>query len=136
MKKLITLLLILAMLLPAAALADRDPIVGTWYVYSGIAEKVELRKDIYLEINLFHFAEDGYIFSSTYDISEEGITTAKDYQKIGMWTNDNGRYYVNIGLKGPQELTCDGDSLFFPVSDYSIRVHRMTVVNFTKDIMQ
>lgn len=31
MKKLIAVIMILALLAPAAVLADRDPIVGSWY---------------------------------------------------------------------------------------------------------
>lgn len=134
MKKLIAVALVIVMFLSTASLAEKDPIVGTWYTYTGIVEDTEIRKQAYYEFSTFHFTEDGDIFTSTYDISEQGITTCKDYKVIGMWTKENGIYYVNIGLKGAVKLVYNEDSLFFPVSDYSIRVHKMTPVNYVLDI--
>lgn len=133
MKKLIAVILFLALLLPAAALAD-DPIVGTWYTYSGIVEDPEIRKQAYYEISLFHFSEKGEVFSSTYDISEEGVTDCKDYKMIGMWTKEGSDYYINIGFEGAVKLSFDNDELFFPVSSYSIRLHKLVPVNYVLDI--
>ena len=135
MKKLIAIILILAMLLPAVALAERDPIVGTWYVYTGIVEEPELKSKAYFEISLFSFTDDGIVFTSTYDVSEKGITTVNDYQMIGLWTNKDGKYYVNVGMKGAKEITVEENSLFFPVDDYSIRVRKMEPVDFALDMM-
>ena len=134
MKRLITIILILALLLPAAALADRDPIVGCWYVYTGVVEDPDIRKDTYYEISTFTFTEEGGVLSSTYDISEEGITTAKDYKMFALWTKENGKYYVNLGLDGAVELSFDGEDMFFPVSTYSIRVRKLKPVNYVLDL--
>ena len=49
MKKLIAVIMILALLAPAAVLADRDPIVGSWYflydkaLYPEFASTSEMR---------------------------------------------------------------------------------------------
>ena len=131
MKKLIAIFLIVLLVVPVASFAD-DPIVGTWYVYSGLLNN----NDVCLELSLFSFTEDNFIFSSTYDVSKSYITTAKDYKAIGVWTNENGRYYVNIGLKGAQEVFIENDSMFFPVSDFSIRIHKLTTVNYVLDYKQ
>ena len=132
MRKLITAILILSMILPAAALAQ-DPIVGTWYTYTGIVEDQELREKAYFELNTFTFTEDGDIFTSTYDVDESGITTAKDYKVIGLWTKDNGHYYVNIGFAGAVEVSVNNE-MFFPVGSYSIRIRKLKPVNYTLDV--
>lgn len=134
MKKLITIILIMVMILPAAALADQDPVVGTWYTYTGVVEDPEIRKQAYYELSTFTFTEDGNVFASTYDISAEGITTAKDYKVIGLWTNENGHYYVNIGMTGAVEVSFDNDDMFFPVSSYSLRIRKLEPVNFALDM--
>ena len=131
MKKLIAFFLIVLLVVPVTSFAD-DPIVGTWYVYSGILNN----DDVCLELSLFSFTEDNFIFSSTYDVSKSYITTAKDYKTIGVWTNENGRYYVNIGFKGAQEVFIENDSMFFPISDFSIRIHKLTTVNYVLDYKQ
>ena len=134
MKKLLSVVLILALLLPAVSLAaDPDPIVGTWYVYSGILDNSENKEGAYYEFSLFHFSENGQVFSSTYDVSEKGVTTCKDYQAIGAWIKEKGDYYVNVGLSGAVKLSFDKDTLFFPVSSYSIRLYKMTPVNYVLD---
>lgn len=133
MKKLITVILILSLLLPSAALAA-DPIVGTWYIYSGIVEDQEIREQAYYEFSTFHFSENGTVFSSTYDISEGGDTSCKDYHVLGMWTKEENDYYVNLGFNGAVKLYFDKDELFFPVSDYSLRLHKMVPVNYVLDI--
>lgn len=133
MKKLITAILILSLLLPAASLAA-DPIVGTWYAYTGIVEDPEIREQAYYEFSTFHFTENGAVFSSTYDISADGDTSCKDYHVIGMWAKEGNDYYVNLGLNGAVKLYFDKDELFFPVSSYSLRLHKMVPVNYVLDI--
>ena len=114
MKKLITVFLILALLLPACSVADDpDPIVGCWYIYSGIVDDA----DVYFEFHTFVFTSDGNIFSSKYDVSKDGITSLTDFKVIGMWSNENNDYYINIGFKGAEKLILDNDTIFFPVTD-------------------
>lgn len=132
MKKLIAVIMILALLAPAAVLADRDPIVGVWCEYSGIVEDNET--NAYYEINTFTFTADGNVFSSRYDVNEDGITTVKDYKVIGLWTNENDHYYINIGFNGAVELFFDNEDLFFPVSSYSIRARKLKPVNYALDL--
>ena len=134
MKKLIAVLLILAVLIPVTAIAERDPIVGTWYIYSGIVDDSELREQAYFELSLFHFTEDGNIFSSTYDVSDKGITTVKDYKVIGLWTVKDGKYFVNIWMTGAKEVEIEANSIFIPVNDYYIRIKKLDEVNYVTDM--
>ena len=133
MKKIVCCLLVL-MLVPLLSLADnQDYIVGTWYVYTGI---VENNDDVYFEFHIFHFAPDGTVFSSKYDIGKDKTTTTTDFNVIALWTKDNGKYYINLGLQDPQELTIENDTLFFPVtSEYKVRVYKMNQVNYVKDFI-
>lgn len=131
MKKLLCILLIVALFLPSAVLADEtDPIVGCWYVYSGFVDN----SDIYFEFHTFVFTFDGNVFSTKYDISEDGTTSAKDYHVIGLWTKEDGKYYINIGLEGAEELIVDNDTIFFPVTDsMKLRIRKMTPLNSVLD---
>ena len=95
MKRLITIILILAMLLPAAALADPDPIVGAWYVmldYRQSPTPDYTGKTYMLYIMIFE--EDGAISC----ISGEHLATGlyASGSTIGSWKNESGKYSVRV----------------------------------------
>ena len=133
MKKLFCLLIVL-LLVPLFSFADDpDPIVGTWYIHSGLVDD----SDIYFEFHTFTFTAEGMVFSSKYDISKDGTTSPTDFNVIGVWTKDNEKYFINIGFKGAEELIFEKDSLFFPVSDsYKLRAWKMESINYVKDVKQ
>ena len=133
MKKLFCLLIAL-LLVPLISFAETpDPIVGTWYMYSGFVDD----SDVYFEFHTFTFTADGCVFSTMYDIGKDGTTSAKDYHVFAMWTKENDKYYINVGMQGAEELVFEKDSLFFPVSDsYKIRAWKMKQINYVKDFMQ
>ena len=127
MKKLITVLLILALLLPAASIAS-DSIVGIWYTY------IEL-EDQGHELDIFRFDDDGSLFSSSYKIDKQGITTAKDYKQIGVWSNKDDHYYINLGFNGAKELAVEDSTFFFPVTDdMAIRIRKLEAIDYALDI--
>lgn len=130
MKRLICLFIIL-ICIPLISFADNpDPIVGTWYIYTGITDGLDVDAEAYIEFVIFHFAEDGTVFSSQYDLDSKGITTVTDYKAIALWSNDNGHYLINMGSQGTSELTIVNDSMFFPVSaSYQVRIRRMDSVD-------
>ena len=133
MKKLFIAVLILILALPVLACADQDYIVGSWYVYSGFTED----DAEYLEIDTIHFTPEGGIFSNRYTVSSSGVTTCKDYSVIGLWTKEDGRYYINLGLNGPEEITIENNTMFFPVTEsYKLRFIKMKPVNFVTDMKQ
>ena len=95
MKKLITVLLILSMIMPAAALADSDPIVGAWYIMLDYRESPVpdyTGKSYMLYIMIFE--EDGAISG----ISGEHLATGlyASGSTIGSWKKENGKYSVNV----------------------------------------
>lgn len=120
MKKLITIILILAMLLPAAALAeDRDPIVGSWYMLYDKSLYPEMAANFSntdLIIMIFSFQEDGTVIVTENDITN-GVSKASGavagkwekgdplykYSILGMGQGDayvdEGCIYLNIGTE-------------------------------------
>lgn len=127
MKKLLAVILILALILPAAALADL--IEGIWYAYT------ELSDDQGYEMHIFRFDADGSFLSSTYTIDKQGVTKVKDYKLIGLWSNKDDHYYINIGLNGVQELTIEDGTFFLPMTDeIAIRVRKLEPVDYAFDI--
>ena len=125
-------MLLVLLLVPLISFAeDQDPIIGTWYVYTGPLENYHA----YLEFNIFHFKPDGTIFNSQYDLDENGVTTTKDFKTVGLWTKENDIYFINFAMQGPHETTIENNTMFIPVStEYMIRVKRMDPINYTLDI--
>lgn len=113
MKKLITIILILALLLPAAAPAEQqDPILGAWYImldyseYPATAESAGKKYMLYIMI----FEEDGTISG----ISGESLETTGLYANgsaIGTWQNNGGAYTVNMIGVGSNAAEFSGDRL-------------------------
>ena len=131
MKKVFVFLLALCFLLPAFALAD-DPITGLWYTYFGDTATAQTQN-----FHIFYFTDDGKITASQYDLTSEGITTSNDYNVIGIWTNDGGKYLVNIGLLGAEEVTVSDGFLFLPTPEsVKIRLRKMDLFNAVKDLKQ
>ena len=132
MKRLLAVVLILALALPALALADQDYIVGSWYVCSGFMDS----PDEYLEIDTIHFTPDGNIIGNRYTLTTSGITSCKDYSIIGLWTKENDRYYINMG-SGPEEIVLESNTMFFPSSkSYKLRYIKMRPINYVIDLKQ
>ena len=97
MKKLITLLLILALLMPATVLADPDPIIGAWYIMLDYREYPETEqtagKNYMMYIMIFE--ESGTISGVSAESAQDtGIAAA--CSAIGTWTNSDGKYTVNL----------------------------------------
>jgi hypothetical protein len=112
MRKLITLLLIAALLLPALALAeDPDPIVGPWYSYIDLIEYPEL-KSIYGEeieriFMLYYFTEDNMILES--DTAITGHEGSQTFSISGRWEKDETGYAISItGLGTNHSVIKDG----------------------------
>ena len=96
MKKLLTIIMILAMLMPAAAVADPDPIVGCWYVSINQDDlKPEGRiTGISYEVRVLYFDETGIIKRGVFGFGNSyGLNEYRDPLTVGTWSkNDNGKY--------------------------------------------
>ena len=144
MKKLITIILILALLLPAAAPAeDQEPIVGCWYVYYSKAVTPELAtsyQNYDRVIAVYIFNADGTITCLEHDYKEGG-TDLPMYNSAGKWGHEGNDYkYSIIGLGEGKAFVKDGfiylgiqNNMFYlklrwlypfnPYQDYDYTVH-------------
>ena len=113
MKKLITVILIMAMLLPAAAMAA-DPIIGNWYFLYDKSEYPEIASmfgNADVSFSVYRFMESGTIMST--ELSVTGDTGTADYVAAGRWVKeDYGYKYSIIGI-GEGKALVEGDNMFF-----------------------
>ena len=93
MKKLIATILILALLLPAAVLAE-DPIVGQWYClfdFEKNSELASLAPGYARVIDVYFFASDGTISCLEGSVMADGSITA-NFTPAGKWSKDGNKY--------------------------------------------
>ncbi len=127
MKKLIALILILAMLLPAASVAeDRDPIVRCWYMLYDAEITPEMAANFpgYDKmISIYDFLENGTITLYEFDIRDGQATPIS--AAAGKWSKTNGAYsYSIIGLGEGDAYVKDGDLfLGIPSAIASANIH-------------
>jgi len=98
MKRLITIILILVMVVPAAALADeQDPIVGTWYMYCDVpgSPMESSYPDLDSSLILFTFDKSGNIFYIELDYKGTTVTP-NDRIIAGKWKKNGSTYKVSI----------------------------------------
>ncbi len=89
MKKLIAIVLILALLLPAAAMADEKDVVGCWAHYE--LQRSGTPSMIMLYLNEYHIC---YFMIQSFDAYEAGIGRTF----VGTWQlNDNGTVTAKTG---------------------------------------
>ena len=119
MKKLIAIILIIALAMPAiAATADIDPIVGSWYMYVDATIYPEL-SDIFMNQDyyfiLFNFLEDGTILANEI-VTKDKTGTPTSYA-AGKWEKSGNKYkYSIIGL-GQSEIIIENDNLLMRGND-------------------
>lgn len=134
MKKLLTLILAVALILPAAAMAeDRDPIVGCWYMFFDGDMYPEAKfafGDCDNEISVYYFKQDGTIMML--DNTVTGGTGNPIYTLCGRWEIRNGEYYISIISLGEGKTILDGDVLKIPafsVDNIFVIIHRIIPFN-------
>ena len=130
MKKLLTVILILALLLPAAAWADDlDPIVASWYMVYDTQLYPEMAANfpgIDFAIAIYTFRSDGRVMCTENDVS--GDTGTPMYNVAGKWSKENGTYnYSIIGL-GEGTVLLENDQILLSLKQYQgayMRLHKM-----------
>ena len=132
MKRLIAIILILALAVPAAALADdRDPIVRAWYMYYNKLDAPEMEsafKGIDQQSCIYFFYEDGIIYISSIAISAKDGTPG--YLSCGKWEKVNGKYNVSIMGIGQGDALIEGDNLLVNIQDnYYFILHKLIPIN-------
>ena len=141
MKKLLCILLIVALFLPSAVLADEtDPIVGCWYFFYDMAVTPEMQSafpEYDKLIGIYWFSESGIIYGLGLQIV--GTDGTPDYSSVGKWTKSGDSYI--IGLIGTPECSgiLEGDSLFYEANGYPgcyMRLNKMYPLNPYKDLVR
>ncbi|MBO7711764.1 MAG: hypothetical protein J6S50_03105 [Oscillospiraceae bacterium] len=129
MKKLLTIILILALAVPALALAEEtDPIVGAWYVifnYKELPPQPAIEEKDYV-VNVFVFEPSGALTFFALDAKKDN--TREAYADIsGKWTKKDDKYtYSGIGIGNNLGLELDGDIIKVQITDNIWYVmHRM-----------
>lgn len=140
MKKLITIILVLALLLPAAALAaDPDPIVGYWYMYyDGVAypEFVSNFGNYDSFLDLYFFAEDGTIMLLENAIKDGSATPT--FTSCGKWEKKLFSYNFSIIGIGDGTIELNTDTMKIAPSSYNgIKMVLRKIIPFNpyKDIL-
>lgn len=152
MKKLITIVLILAMLASifsaAAEITDeeyKDPIVGYWYILfnkEDLPESMqkELDKGYYTssmisEITIYRITEDGKIFQ-IYGHFEGGYADAHGGNICGTWfKNDESEYVATIVSKGTGIVDFEDDKMYVIFGNNNLfAFHKMETFNIETDI--
>ena len=132
MKKVLALILILAVLVPAAALSDRDPILGCWYIFidSGLYPEIAGNMSGYDNaLSLYYFTEDGIIYILENDVKDNMSTPL--FQGNGKWTKSGNEYsYSLIGI-GEGKLVIKDDILeiWNPNGEAAMKLRRIVPFN-------
>jgi len=138
MKRLITIVLILSLVVPAAALAeDPDPIVGCWYM---CLDAKDTSQDFIDEGYLYSsmivvFTPGGQILCQNTDFKESSGTAA-DVSYVGKWNKKDDKYIASIIAVGENEALFSDDILaicLFNSKQYIV-LRRMTPFNIYNDI--
>ena len=114
MKKLLAFILILVLLLPAAAWAETDPIVGQWYYMFDFEQYSELSSAFpgYNNIvNIYSFTKDAIINCLEGHVTTDG-TISSTYTPVGKWEKKDGKYTYSIVGVGQDILIVENDELF------------------------
>ena len=105
MKKLITVILILALAVPIAASADdQDPIIGCWYMCIDAKDSSQdvIDEGYLYEPTIFLFTPGGQILFQRTEFKESSGTVT-DVTYIGKWSKKDDKYFVSIISVGENE---------------------------------
>ena len=137
MKKLVAVVLLLAMIAPAAALSERDPVVGSYYTiqdYSLYPEMASTGGGVDMIIMVLTFYEDGTIMMTENDIT--GKDGKQVFSALGKWTKTNTSYNVSLIGWGEGDLIIEENSVLIPVQEMGhLRMHKMEPMNPYKDLV-
>lgn len=142
MRKLITIILILAMLLPAAALAeDPDPILGRWCMYWDTRPMNEqynngkpMMSFLVLDYNLYLY-EDNVLYFTSSSMKKDGTFKEEWPAYEGFWLNKgDGKYSVKL-LSGTYDAEFDenGRLLVYMTKDVPYPFIRIPSYDFIKE---
>lgn len=132
MKKLLALILIVVLAVPASALAaDQDPIVGSWYMYyekSLSPEFADLFQNSDFVVCVYIFTEDGSIVCTESDIT--GKSGNPIISAAGKWSNENGEYSYSIVGLGTGKALIDEESILVQLQNSNLYMKFRKLIPF------
>ena len=136
MKKLLAIILLVAVLLPVIALADPDPIVGCWYIHYDKSVTPELAvnfQDYDRIIAVYCFFEDGTIACLECDVIAGNSTPT--YGGAGKWEKNGTEYSYSILGFGSGRCFIREGSLYLGLSNNAVylMVRKLEPMNPYKD---
>ena len=114
MKKLITIILALALILPASALAvETDPIIGYWYMFIDCKQYPEFASVVGYADNIFtmyYFHADGSVSAVSATMKDGSLTP--EASAFGKWEKESdGNYMGKLFAMGNVPLELKDDTL-------------------------
>lgn len=137
MKKLFCLLLVLLLVPFASLAADRDPIVGCWYMYYDKSVTPEIESvfpDYDQLICIYVFTESGVInVTGAFVVGSVGTP---DFSSCGKWEKDGDHYKISlIGYAENALSYCENDCVLLNINDsnYFMRLRKLYSFNPYQD---
>lgn len=135
MKKLVAIILIFALFLPAAAFSEqeKDPIVGTWYAYFSIpGSPMEQSFPGYdYSVVLITFTDDHSVYFLELDFSGSNMNN-NGYKVAGEWKKTGFSYEVSIISVGISNATIQDGMLNAAIfnSEVYMKFRKLESFNF------
>lgn len=133
MKRLITLILILALAVPALTFAeDKEPIIGCWYLFfdSKVTPEFASAFENYdYIIAVYTFLEDGTIACTENDVKNGSGTPL--FSAAGKWEKDGSKYKCSIIGFGEGSSYVEEDALFIQTQTPNtyLKLHKLIPLN-------
>ena len=140
MKRLLTIILILVLILPATTIAEKDPVVGSWYLLFDKSEYPEMAStfgDADVAFSIYWFTENGTIMST--ELSVIGDNGTANYVTAGRWVKEDSGYKYSIIGFGEDKAVVEGDNMFLSIPDTEglyMMMRRMVPFNPYKDYIR
>lgn len=137
MKRLITIILIITLAVPAAVIAEQDPIVGGWYIMFDYHDMPYTDPSAdgknYMIYTLF-FEESGTIAGFSGE-STQNIGFLGSGATYGTWQKDGDVYTVNLFGIGASHPVISNGRLYIQVMNVYYSMRRLFWASWEKDLI-
>lgn len=141
MKKLITVILILALAVPIAASAeDQDPIIGCWYMCLDAKDMSQdyIDEGYLYELLILVFTPGGQILCQKSEFKESSGTVS-DINYVGKWNKNDNEYIISIISVGENVAILKDNILaacIFNSNQYVLlqKMHQFDVYNYIYNV--
>jgi len=136
MKKLITIILILALILPAAALAADHSPVGVWYMCYSKAATPEFASNFGEEndyaLEILFLTEDGTVLKLVHDVA--GKTGNPSFGAAGKWEKTSDGFTFAIAGFGSGKMKVEENNIYLQISEHNyLKLRKMYFYDPYKD---